>query len=79
MPHSLIQAFNATLEDTIDMSAGIILNKKIGYRVEKGDLLATAYTNKENIDDVLKDIKDAFVIKEGFILEQPVIREIIDK
>ena len=68
-----------TLEDTIDMSAGIILNKKIGYRVEKGDLLATAYTNKENIDDVLKDIKDAFVIKEGFILEQPVIREIIDK
>lgn len=68
-----------TLEDTIDMSAGIILNKKVGYRVEKGDLLATAYTNKENIDDVLMDIKKAFVIKEGFILEQPVIREIIDK
>lgn len=68
-----------TLEDTIDMSAGIILNKKVGYRVEKGDLLATAYTNKENIDDVLTDIKKAFVIKEGFILEQPVIREIIDK
>lgn len=68
-----------TLEDTIDMSAGIILNKKVGYRVEKGDLLATAYTNKENIDDVISDIKKAFVIKEGFILEQPVIREIIDK
>ena len=68
-----------TLEDTIDMSAGIILNKKIGYKVQKGDLLATAYTNKDNIDDVLIDVKSAFVIKPEPKEEQPVIREIIDK
>ena len=68
-----------TLEDTIDMSAGIILNKKIGDHVEKGELLCTAHTNKDDIDDVLKDIKNAYVIKDEFALEQPVIREIIQQ
>ena len=68
-----------TLEDTIDMSAGIILNKKVGYKVEKGELLATAYTNKDNIDDVIADIKAAFVIKPEEKEELPVIREIIEK
>ena len=66
-----------TLEDTIDMSAGIVLNKKIGDKVEKGELLCTAYTNKKHVDDVIADIKAAFVIKDEFIEEQPVIREII--
>ena len=66
-----------TLEDTIDMSAGIILNKKIGSKVSKGELLCTAYTNKENVEDILKDIKNAFVIKKEVAEEQPVIREII--
>ena len=32
-------------KDTIDMSAGIVLNKKIGQKVEAGDTLATIYTN----------------------------------
>ncbi len=32
-------------EDTVDFSAGIILNKKTGDRVEKGERLATLYTN----------------------------------
>ncbi|MCR5505403.1 MAG: thymidine phosphorylase, partial [Bacilli bacterium] len=68
-----------TLEDTIDMSAGIILNKKIGDKVEKGELLCTAHTNKKDIDDVLKEIEDAYVIEEGFCARQPVIKEIIEK
>ena len=68
-----------TLEDTIDMAAGIVLNKKIGDHVTKGELLCTAHTNKENVEDILKDIKNAYVIKDEFALEQPVIREIIQK
>ena len=36
-------------DDSIDYSAGIIINKKINDYVLKGDLLATLYTNK-NID-----------------------------
>ena len=32
-------------EDNIDMSVGVILNKKVGDTVKKGDLLATVYSN----------------------------------
>lgn len=35
-------------EDTIDMSAGIILNKKTGDKVNKGDVIATLYSCNEN-------------------------------
>lgn len=34
-------------EDSIDYSAGIILNKKTGERVEKGEVLATLYSSNQ--------------------------------
>lgn len=36
-----------TKEDTIDYSAGIKLNKLLGDKVKKGDVLATIYTNEK--------------------------------
>ena len=36
-----------TKDDTIDMSAGVVLNKKVGDHVKKGELLCRAYTNKK--------------------------------
>ena len=68
----------ATLDDVIDMSAGIVLNKKVGYVVKKGDLLATVYTNKEDYEPVVNDIKKSFVIVKEKVIAHPVIREIID-
>ncbi len=50
------------IEDVIDMSAGIILNKKIGDKVEKGELLATLYTNKDNVEDIKLNVFNAFKI-----------------
>ena len=67
-----------TLEDTIDMSAGIVLNKKIGDKVEVGDLLCTAHTNKDDVADILSDIENAYVIKEEVCGHRPVIKEIIE-
>ena len=67
-----------TLDDVIDPSAGIVLNKKVGDYVNSGDLLATAYTNKENIDDVINDIKNDFVISNEKIQHIKVIKEIIE-
>lgn len=67
-----------TLEDTIDMSAGIVLAKKVGGYVNKGDLLCTCYTNKEDYADVLEDIKASYVIVKEEVKALPVIREIID-
>lgn len=56
-----------TMEQTIDMAAGIILRKKVGDRVEKGDVLAIAHTNKENVEEVYKDIHDAFELQDEFV------------
>ena len=69
----------ATLDDVIDMSAGIVLSKKIGSKVSKGEKLATVYTNKAEKEyaPVLSDIKKAFVIVDHFVAEEPVIKEII--
>ncbi|MBR3804396.1 MAG: thymidine phosphorylase [Clostridia bacterium] len=36
-------------EDKIDYKAGIVLNKKLGDRVEKGETLATLYSSNENL------------------------------
>ena len=68
------------LEDSIDMSAGLVLNKKVGDFVKKGDLLVTAYTNKEpeQYEPVIKDILHAYSIVQHKIPKLPVIREIID-
>ena len=43
----ILGAGRETKEDSIDYSAGIILKKKTGDRVQKGDVLAVLYGNKE--------------------------------
>ena len=44
----LLGAGRVTKEDTIDPRAGIILHKKPGDKVEKGDVIATLCTEREN-------------------------------
>ncbi len=63
----------ATMEDVIDMSAGILLNKKIGESVEEGELLASLYTNKEDASFAYEDVLSAFLIQK----EQPAPRPIV--
>ena len=51
-------------EDKIDYTAGIILNKKIGDYVEKGEILATLYSSKVSDMEELKEIfKEAIEIQ----------------
>ncbi len=69
-----------TLEDVIDMSAGIMLNKKIGDYVKKGELLCTLHTNKSEKEylPIIEDVKRAYVLTKEKVEARPVIREIID-
>lgn len=69
-----------TLEDTIDMSAGIVLNKKVGDKVTKGELLCTLHTNKDEktYQAIIEDVKKAFKFSKDPVATQPVIREIIE-
>ena len=68
-----------TLEDVIDMSAGIMLNKKIGDYVKKGELLCTLHTNKSEKEylPIIEDVKKAYVLTKEKVEARPVIREII--
>ena len=70
-----------TLEDTIDMAAGIMLNKKIGDHVDKGELLCTLHTNKSEAEykPIMKDVRRAYVIVKEKVEARPVIREIIEQ
>ncbi|MBR1581557.1 MAG: thymidine phosphorylase [Bacilli bacterium] len=49
-----------TMEDVIDMSAGIILNKKIGDEVKEGEVLCTLHTNKLDTVSIEEKVIKAF-------------------
>lgn len=65
-------------EDTIDMSAGIVLNHKIGDAVKKGELLATLYTERPSYEPVVKEILDAFEIVDESVKPTPIILDSIE-
>ena len=71
-------AGRATKEDVIDYTAGLVLNKKVGDKVNKGELLITAYTNKENVNDVLKEIENSFEISKEFIKKENIVKDYIE-
>lgn len=48
----LLGAGRATKESTIDLAVGLMLRKKIGDEVKKGDSLVTIYSNFEDVSEV---------------------------
>lgn len=57
---SLLGASRQTKEDTIDYSAGIIINKNLNDKINIGDTIMTLYTNKNTIPNI--DINKLFTI-----------------
>ncbi|MBQ3234870.1 MAG: thymidine phosphorylase [Clostridia bacterium] len=55
-------------EDDIDYLAGIVLNKKLGDRVENGEIVATLYSSNENL---LAPAKDKFLSGVMITEQQP--------
>ena len=66
-----------TFDDVIDMSAGIVLSKKVGDKVKKGDVLCTVHTNVEDHTQILKDIEEAFHIVDEFVAVPPTVHDYI--
>ncbi|MBO5713055.1 MAG: thymidine phosphorylase [Clostridia bacterium] len=64
------------ITDVIDYSAGIILCKKTGNYVHKGDVIATLYTNNKN---ALKSAKQILLSATKISTEKPQINNIIIK
>ncbi|OQP04450.1 pyrimidine-nucleoside phosphorylase [Geobacillus sp. 44B] len=53
----LLGAGRATKESTIDLSVGLVLRKKVGDPVKKGESLATIHSNTENIEEVKEKLQ----------------------
>lgn len=69
-------AGRASKEEKIDHTAGIILNRKTGDYVKKGDTVATLYTNCEKKAEEAEHIfSKALIIEEAPIREKPLIYE----
>ena len=68
-----------TLDDVIDMAAGIMLNKKVGDQVNEGDVLCYLHSNKNVtlINRVAKQVLAAFEISEEKVEKPKVVLEII--
>ncbi|MDO4176460.1 MAG: pyrimidine-nucleoside phosphorylase [Bacillota bacterium] len=66
-------------EDSIDMSAGIVLNKKIGDELEKGDLLFTAYANdKDKLARGAEEAKAAYEFGKTKEARPSLIKKVIE-
>ena len=75
----VIGAGRATKEDEVDHAVGIELKKKVGDKVEKGDLIAEIYYNDDkNIESSKAMVLDAYVIGNEKIENIKNILEIIE-
>ena len=70
----MLGAGRETKESEIDFSAGIILQKKTGDYVEKGDVIATLYASKETLFDAADEkYRAAITISSDKPKEEPLI------
>ena len=58
----LLGAGRETIDSELDLAAGLMLHKKIGDEVKKGESILTIYSNKENVDASIKKIKENITI-----------------
>lgn len=68
-----------TKDDNIDPDVGIVMNKKVGDFVKEDEPLVYVYNNKDDIESILEEISDAFVLSKEKVEKKPIIFEIITK
>ena len=77
---SMLGAGRITIDSEIDYTAGITIHKKVGAKVEIGDVLATMYTMKpELFEAAAARYKEAVTIGEEEPEKQPLIYARITK
>ena len=61
----MLGAGRKTKEDEIDLSVGLVLNKKVGDNVNEGESLLTIYSNQEEIEEVKQKLLDNITISDS--------------
>ncbi len=74
----LLGAGRKTKEDEIDFGVGLVLNKKIGDKVEAGEALATIYSQQALTNDWIERFYDAYTIKAEVAEKVALIESIIE-
>jgi len=75
---SMIGAGRDTKDDTIDPAVGVILEVKIGQKVDAGGVLCRLYyTNETNVEDAAQLVEDAFRISAAPPEERELILEVV--
>lgn len=72
-------AGRATKESKIDLAVGIILKKKMGDPIKKGETMATIYSNREDVEDVKEKLYESIKIAKKKVHAPTLIHEIITK
>ena len=70
-------AGRAKITDKIDHAVGIVLNKKVGDLVSKGDVIATIYANKVGIEVASSMILDAYTMSKEKTENRDVIIKVV--
>lgn len=74
----LLGAGRERKEDKIDYSVGIVLNKKVGNQVKKGEILAYVHANnEEKLKEVYERIKTVIKISDGEVKVKDTILGVI--
>lgn len=60
----MLGAGRQTKEDEIDLSVGLVLHKKVGDSVNKGEALLTIHSNQEQIDNVKDKLLQSITISD---------------
>ena len=73
----MLGAGRETKEQEIDPTVGIVLNKKIGDKVSKGDTICYIHTNGKNTEKVLDMVSKAYSYSETAVIKKSKIIQVI--
>src|SRR5579875_763087 len=75
---SMIGAGRNTKEDSIDPAVGVILEVKVGQKIEAGSILCRIYyTSEEHLEEAAELVEDAFKISQQPVEERDLILEVV--
>ncbi|MGP1908311.1 pyrimidine-nucleoside phosphorylase [Metabacillus sp. JX24] len=70
-------AGRATKESEIDLAVGLMLNKKIGEAVKKGDSLVTIYSNQEDVEQVKAKLYESIKVSQQSVEAPPLVHDTV--
>ncbi len=70
----MLGAGRSRIGEEIDHSVGIVLGKKVNDKVCSGEVLATIYSNKENVSEEIEIITKAYTIAENQVDSQLILK-----